>query len=211
MLWSLSALVIAAGGLAEAWRAIRGPRDSEGYVAFFSLSYEQNLPTYYSSVLLLLCALLLVLIASGASNSGERHLWHWHGLALGFAYMSLDEAVEIHEFAGGLLQLSGVLYFSWVVPAAVVVIVLALLYIPFLRSLDRRTRMRFLIAGAVYVAGALLMELPLGYWTEHHGSDSTGYAAIDFVEEALEIIGVSLFLTALADYVIERGWRFRPT
>ena len=208
MLWLLTALVIGAGGLAEAWRVIGGPRDSEGYVAFFSLSYEQNLPTYYSSVLLLLCALLLALIASGV---GARHLWHWRGLALGFAYMSLDEAVEIHEFAGGLLPLSGVFYFSWVVPAAVVVLVLALLYVPFLRSLDRRTRIRFLIAGVVYVNGALLMELPLGYWTEQHGSDNTGYFAIDFVEEALEIIGVSLFLMALADHVKERGWRFRLT
>lgn len=207
MLWLLSALVIAAGGVAEAWRVIRG--DGEGYVAYFSLSYEQNLPTYYSSVLLLLCALLLALIAAGVRESGERHLWHWRVLALGFAYMSLDEAVEIHEFAGGLLHLSGVFYFSWVVPAAVVVTVVALVYLPFLRSLDRRTRIRFVMAGVVYVSGALLMELPLGYWTEQHGSASTGYAAIDFVEEALEIIGASLFLMALVDYVRERGWRFR--
>lgn len=211
MLWCSSALVIALGGLAEAWRAIRGPGDGDAYVSYFSLSYEQNVPTYYSSVLLLLCALLLALIAAGVKKCSERHLGHWRVLAVGFSYMSLDEAVEIHEFAGGLLDLSGVLYFSWVVPAAVVVTVVALAYIPFLRELDRRTRIRFVIAGLVYVGGALVMELPLGYWTEQHGSDSTGYAVIDFVEEALEIIGVSLFVIALLDYVTQRGWRIRLT
>ena len=45
------------------------------------------------------------------------------------------------------------------------------------------------------------MELPLGYWTERHGNDNLVYALIDLVEESLELLGVSLFLVALVEYL----------
>ncbi|WP_228680788.1 hypothetical protein [Myxococcus xanthus] len=49
-----------------------------------------------------------------------------------------------------------------------------------------------------------MMELPLGWWAEQHGNDNLVYALIDHVEEALELIGASLFLAALAEELGER-------
>ena len=51
------------------------------------------------------------------------------------------------------------------------------------------------------MSGALLMELPLGYWTEQYGTENFGYALIDWVEETLEMAGVSVFPLALLDYL----------
>ena len=112
-------------------------------------------------------------------------------------YMSIDEAVELHEHLGGNLDAGGILYFDWVIPAAVIVTALVIAFVPFIRALPRATRTRLIIAGAIYVGGALVMELPLGWWTEQHGTDGFGYAIIDWVEETLEMVGATLALAAL--------------
>lgn len=171
----------------------------ETLVGVFSLSYERNVPTWYASSLLFTCALALAAIAADVTARGGGHRAHWVGLAAGFAYMSLDEATELHEHLGGLVGTGGVLYFDWVIPAAIVVAVVALLYLPFLRALPPARRRRFVLAGALYVGGAVLCELPLGWWTERAGADNPTYALIDWVEETLELAGASLFLLALAE------------
>ena len=56
---------------------------------------------------------------------------------------------------------------------------------------------RFVIAGAIYVTGAVLLELPLGAWTEQYGADNLGYALIDWCEETLELVGLTLFAATL--------------
>jgi len=162
-----------------------------------SLSEEHNLPTWVASCLLFSCGALLAAIARRVIRRRGPFRAHWVVLAALFLYMSLDEAIELHESLGGLIDAGGVLYFSWVIPAAVFVGAVGLSYVPFLRHLPPATRRRFIIAGAIYVGGALVMELPLGWWTEAHGDDNLTYALIDWVEETLELVGASLFLVAL--------------
>ncbi len=164
----------------------------------FSLSFEANVPTWYSTCLLFACGVLLAL---SAARAGAETRAHFAGLAALFVYFSLDEAIEIHEHLGGSLGTSGVLYFDWVVPAAAFVAVVGLAYARFLFRLLPETRRGFVLAGALYVSGALLMELPLGAWTERAGDDNLGYALIDFVEEALEIAGASVFAWVLARHL----------
>lgn len=85
------------------------------------------------------------------------------------------------------------------IPAGAIVLALGLAYLPFVRALAPLTRTRFALAGTIYVGGALLMELPLGWWTSVHGDDNLGYGLIDWVEESMELAGASLFLLALDD------------
>ena len=189
--------VIAITGLAvELMHHGVGPEAPEDLVALFSLSFEGNLPTWYSSALLLGCGILLAAIAARAAS----HRRHWGLLAGVFVYMSLDEVATLHERLNGLVELGGVLTFGWVIPAALVVAALGIAYLPFLRALPATTRRRFIVAGAIYVGGALLMELPLGLWTSGHGDENLGYVLIDFVEETMEMTGATLFLLALEDH-----------
>jgi hypothetical protein len=96
-----------------------------------------------------------------------------------------------------LFDTEGLLHFGWVIPAAAIVLTVGLAFIGFLRRLDRSTARRFVLAGALYVTGALLFELPLGWWTEQYGDDSPGYALIDWCEETLEFAGLTLFAATL--------------
>ncbi|KYF71844.1 hypothetical protein BE17_18440 [Sorangium cellulosum] len=204
-MFAAMAAVASAGLAVEVLRPILRLSSRSGVVPLLSLSYEQNVPTWYTSSLLLACSLLLAVIATGAGRAGA-FARHWWGLAAAFLYISLDEVVELHEAASSWIELGGALYFSWVIPATVVVAVFALAYLRFLSHLPRDTRNRFVLSGCIYVAGALVLELPLGYWTEQAGSDNLVYALIDFVEESLEMLGVNLFLLSLVDYLCAQGW-----
>lgn len=200
LLLALSALVSIAGGTVELLKPQLKLKDTRGALPFFSLSYEQNLPTFYTCALLLFCAFLLTLIARAQPQKNAPYRLHWHGLALGFFYIAADELISIHESLG-FLKLSGLLYFSWVIPASLIVAFLGIAYFRFLLHLPRRTTRIFLIAGAIYILGAVGMELPLGYWTERHGSNNLTYGIIDWIEETLELIGLSLFAPALIEHL----------
>lgn len=170
-------------------------------VFVWSLSFEGNLPSWYASVLPLVCAGLLAWISAGEPVDRT----HWRALALGFVYISIDEAISLHELLGGLFDTGGVLYFGWVIPAAAVVLAVGLAFAGFLRRLDRPTARRFVLCGGLYVAGAVLCELPLGWWTERHGADNLGYALIDWCEETLEFTGLTLFASTLLARLHGRG------
>jgi hypothetical protein len=194
--WSLGVVVVS-GLTSELLYAYSHEPWVEQLVELLSLSYEQNLPTWYASLLLFSCAVLLAGIARSATVSRDRFRAHWWMLSMGFVIMSFDEVVELHERLGGLVGGSGVLYFDWVIPAGIAVAALGFVFLRFLQHLPAESRRRFLIAGGVYLTGALAMELPLGWWTERHGPENLPYALIDFVEESLELCGASLFALAL--------------
>lgn len=187
---ALSALIVLLGLAAELGDYVFGWPGV--WVETFSLSYEANLPTWYATVLLFSASALLFDIGSRAD--GPRR---WRVLGGIFAYMSLDEAIEIHEHLGWLVHGEGVFYYGWVIPASLITALIGLYFLPFLRALPELTRRRFVLAGLVYVGGALAMEAPLGYWAERNGSDNLGYGLIDLVEESLELVGLNLFVLAL--------------
>jgi hypothetical protein len=192
----LGVAAIAMLGLgAEVWWAIDEDASAE-LVTLLSLSDEANLPTWFAAGLLAACAIAAGTIASAR----PPRRWHWWGVSLGLAYVAFDEAVQLHEHLGGHLELGGILYFDWVIWAARILVVLAAVYLPFVVALPSPLRGRLIVACAIYVGGALVMELPLGWWTDNVGSDDFGYAAIDWVEETMELVGAALALVALVDH-----------
>ena len=99
----------------------------------------------------------------------------------------------------------GIFYYGWVIPMGGLVLALLLMFIKFLIVLPAKFRWRFFTAGFIYVGGALLMELPLGWWVDKTGSEGNiGYALIDGVQETMEMLGSTLFLIFLLQYFDER-------
>lgn len=196
----------AAGLLAELLRARLGTHPA---FSLLSLSHEGNLPSWYASALPLICAALLLWIS--ATESTDRR--HWQLLALGFLAISIDETVGLHELLSEPIDTDGVLHFGWVIPASILVLALALAFFNFLRRLHHLspgTARRFVLAGALYVGGALLCELPLGWWTAQHGDDNPGYYLIDWCEETLELAGLTLFAGALLARLEGRSLQLTP-
>jgi len=193
-----TAIVCALGVGAEVLHYTAGVRSP--LVPLLSLSEEANVPTWYSSMLLFACAAVLASIARLVRVSGGRMVAQWAVLAVVFAYMSLDETAQIHERLNSVHALSGlrgVFYFGWIIPASVLVLVAGVAYLPFVFRLPKPSRTSFIVAGVIYVGGALVMEMPLGAWATRHGENNLGYALIDAVEESMEMAGASLFLVAL--------------
>lgn len=208
-LFAVLAVVVGAGVAVEGLQARLGLATDHGVVPMLSLSYEWNLPTVYTAALIFTCVLLLTLVGVVTRRQRGRFVGRWALLALGFAYIGLDELLGFHEMADRLVDLNHLFHFDWIVPAAALLLVLGAVYLPFLRALPAPTRRRFLLAGVIYVGGAVCMEVPLGWWTARYGAHNLGYGLIDALEEFLEMLGLNLFLLGLLDHLALQGVTLR--
>lgn len=166
---------------------------------------EKNIPTYFSTLILLCCSVLLFIIFLFRRKQRDKEYGYWGGLAIIFLILSLDEFVGFHELTVDpvkeTLNLSGFLSFGWVVPAFFVLIIFGVAFFKFVISLDTRIRYWFIISGALYLSGALGMELIGGYLMETSGSGTFIYALCTNIEETLEMLGISFFIYTLLKYI----------
>lgn len=175
-----------------------------GLLPLFNVGTERNLPTFYSSGALLLCSGLLAMIARLEWRGLRIAGMHWAGLAAVFFGLSCDEMLGFHERliepVRHLLGTSGAFLYAWVIPYGAFALAFGGLYTRFLTRLPRRSALLFVLSGAVYVAGALGMEMVGGYWRHNHGHGPI-YVLFQTVEESLEMVGIVFFLYSLLDYV----------
>ncbi len=174
-------------------------------IALFDLDKEGNIPTLYSSIATLLCAGLLAVIAIARKRQGKRAYLYWAGLAIIFLFLYVDDGAAIHENIIGplrtALHTSGILYFAWVIPYGIFVIVLGLIYLRFLFSLPMRSRFLIIFSGILFVGGALGFELIGGKWTELYGQENITYELITTCEQSLQMAGILTFIYALMSYI----------
>lgn len=173
----------------------------------FSVDRELNVPAFFSMLILVIASALLAIIAYFKSRQHAPYRWHWAILALGFLYMAFDEIGEVHEKLIEPMRAAlggkdlGVFYFAWVVPAIALVGALGFLFLRFWWRLPVRTRALFLIAGCLYLGGAIGVELLDGKYAEIYGKKNLTYMLMSNAEESLEIAGVIAFIYALLDYL----------
>jgi hypothetical protein len=96
------------------------------------------------------------------------------------------------------------MYFAWIIPVGGFVVMLALLYLPFLRSLPPRFGGLFILSAVLYVGGAVGMEMPGAAYFEVHGKHNFTYQSITIVEETLEMLGAALFAYALMGFIAQQ-------
>lgn len=147
----------------------------------FDLDEENNLPTWFSSFVLLNIA-FFVYVSSLQPNLEKR--MHWRFIALGFFLLSIDEVAGLHETFNSSIEM------NWAIPGAILVLFLAAAFVPFLLSLPGKLAMLFILAGGLFVSGAIITEL----FSEDMDSDSWAYAMAVALEEGLEMSGALLFL-----------------
>lgn len=174
------------------------------YGELMNINREANVPTWFSASLLLGAALLLLTITLTA-RANERPYLGWAGLTAIFSYMSMDEAGTIHEKLTPILQeqlgLTGYLYFGWVIAGVAAILVVGLVFLPFVWRLPSRTRRWFILAGLLYVGGAVVVEsISANVWYIGGGT-SLRFSAIGTVEEWLEMLGVITLHYGLLEYI----------
>lgn len=217
---SASLLLLLVLNLLVVWMYVRG-------VSFpgrgrFYFDNENNLPTFFSTLMLLLASLLAAAITVQARAAGELFVRHWGALALILLAMATEEAASFHE---GLVvplrrvldlsDLGGPLLFAWVLVGMPVVVIFGAAYLRFVVHLPPRTRSYFMSAAAVYVAGAIGFEMVgatlfsdevravVEYGAKADRRILT-YMLVMTAEETLEMAGVLLGIAGLLFHLRER-------
>jgi hypothetical protein len=175
-------------------------------VYIFDMGVEYNVPTYFSTVIILIAAFLLNTIAAFKKRNGHSYALHWRILAIIFLYLSMDEALAIHEWASIPTQKAlGIAWlhygYAWVIPGGILVLIFALSYCRFLLHLPPKSRLLFSIAGVLYVGGAIGMEFVSSYYDKLYGINNLTFHMIVTVEETIEMVAIIFFIYTLFDYI----------
>ncbi len=166
------------------------PVDEWLYYSFFDLDEEESFGTWFSS-LLLLAASLISFVA--ANSDAHRRRW-WAFLGCGFIVLSIDEIAGFHEFVNTMVEAT-----HWTTFGIGLVLLVGLAYLPFLLGLPARTRNLLLVAGALYVGGAVGVERATIWHETNDMLDTLEYNLTTALEEFLEMGGIVLYVYTLLD------------
>jgi len=178
-------------------------------INFLFVDSERNLPTLFSAIMLIEAAVLLLALFAVERRKASGLTVYWLFLTLLFFLMAADEVVQGHEKLIPLFRnrfgFSGVLYFAWLVPAIPFVLAVAGFYIRFLRVIERRIAMLFVLSGAIYLTGAVGFEMAAGVIVTHFGRHTALYMVETHLEETLEMMGAAVFIYSLLTAMKLRG------
>lgn len=178
----------------------------------FDLNGEGVVPSWFSSLLLASCSAVALAIALMKVQVGDRYRLHWLLMSLLLIYLSADEGAEIHELWRHYLDpranWTGMLYYPATLPNAIGAAAVGLLMAPFALSLGRETVLGLILAGSLYVGGAVGAEILGGLQHSASGTENLRYQLLVALEESLEMAGVFVLLSTLLAYL--RGWTDRP-
>ena len=166
----------------------------------FDIGEELTVGAWYSSTVWLLLGLCAVLAAVLA----PRHRPSWWLFAVVSVVAAADETAALHErliFVGDRLRpyVPFEPHYSWIIPGAIIAIVVVALLIRVVWALRPGITLTLVVAGVVFLAGALVIETWTGFVQRDAGGEFTGlYMVLSHLEETLELVGVSLAIIALA-------------
>ena len=188
-------------------------------IGLFDLGVEGNLPTFFSALLLLGSSVLLFTIAQGERGRSSAYYRHWLGLGVVFLFLAFDEASGLHEVIGATMgkvfdtksSFSGVFYYGWSLLYLVAALIVAVAYLRFLWSLPRNVARMFVLSGGMFVLGAVGIEMIVGArYQALPGLKEAGFSMellkfdlIETSEELLEMVGVTLFIHTLSNYLFD--------
>jgi hypothetical protein len=174
---------------------------------FFDVDIEHNVPSFLSFFQLLVAGFILMMLAalSGKKKDGNRNAWAV--LSIIFCYLAVDELEEIHEtmvnFFRNTFHTTGLLYHAWVIPMVAFVIVLGIIYLPFLLRLPKRTRIGIMVAGIAYVASAAGGDMISGVILTKYPQlvEHRAITIENLLEEMGEMVSIAYFIYVLLSYL----------
>ncbi len=208
MLLTLFGVLLVARGAGLYATYVVGNSHVNGLVPLFDFNEERSVPTWFSCWLMMMSAALLGVIATAQRYEGLPYLW-WTVLALVFVYLSLDEALSFHERLNrpvrDLLGTSGALYYAWVIPYAAFSLILLAFSLRPLHELPPATRRRLVLAGLLFVFGALGMEVVGSALVTANKMRITLHSDLAMtLEEILEMSGAIVLVYALLKHIAAR-------
>lgn len=187
---------------------------------FFNVGEEVNLPTFYSSFLLLATACCCFAAANAAKIGLQKKTIKrsWHFLGLIFVGLSIDEFSSFHEKLNRIMVAIGNYIFIprlmqsvWYASAMAACLVLLFLLIPLLKSLSPKVKNLFGLSGLIFIGGAVGLEAVSLIVMDGSPEFSFNfyYLLLSTLEELLEMAGVSLAIYAILVYISEKTNSFQ--
>jgi hypothetical protein len=181
-----------------------GHRYVLGLIDLLHFDYEQNIPTFFSTLQLLLASSLLFLISAAFRQAGRSNR-QWFFLALVFLFLAFDEFASFHESLIVPLRTrfntGGLLHWPWIIPYGIGTIILGLIYFRFWSQLPSYPRKMIFLAGFLYIFGSIGIESLGGFYVEQNGNFNLTYTLITTLEELLEMTGIYVFIIALLKFI----------
>lgn len=208
--WLLAATAALAVANVGAFHLALDDRRLAGAELAFNSDIEMSVPTWFSLLLFVAAAGVMGLLALAPAE--RRYRRNWQFLAVVFLALSIDEIVAYHEYWTGDLRestgLGGIFFATWVVVGIPLVVLFVISQVRFLAALPRVTAVRMVVAGAVFVTGALGLEMFGAWYAERYGGVANfRYYVIAAVEEVCEMVGLVLFLRAVLLHLVDRSPR----
>ncbi len=167
---------------------------------FVDLDGESALPTWFSSMQLMLIALTGVMIRKQASVRA-RSKWTWPALIALFTYLSIDETATVHEsFGAAACKQFGLWIWndhSWMIMFAPLILIglSILVWAAFREFRGHRSSFRLLLSGTAIWLAALSCEVAQVYFKTVARPSGSGLAIV--FEEFAEMLGATLMWCAL--------------
>ena len=186
------------------------PKDLSKYARFFLFDFENNLPTFYSSIALALSSVLTFFISLMKEiKKTEKPFWIF--LSIIFASICLDEWKMIHErfnnpvstYILEKFNIEVALASAWTYLYIIFAIMFALFFSFFAFKLPKDIKKLFLLSFSLCVFGAIGMELFAIEVLKIETQQNNLYLIIHTLEELFEMIGISIFNYSLLKYVLK--------
>ena len=205
-LLAISVILTCISVIGHALQFVYGRDQFVEFVRLFNLGQEKNIPTWYTSINLFTCGLLLAYITYLQKQEYGHRGKRWVTLAVIFVALSVDAIATIHDNTiekplVELLQPSGVLHFPWVILGWLFVFIVAIVYRTFILDLDRYIRYLFILAAVIYLGGALVLEMLSAYLMDYYVNKVLLRGAVATIQEFAEMAGLAIFIYALLIYI----------
>jgi hypothetical protein len=178
-------------------------------VALFNMDSEVSIPTWYAQTLLFVASCLFFVIALSAKHSTR----YWYALSAIFIFVSIDEGASVHELlmdpVRNILNItSGPLYYSWFIVYLGLFLILVALFFRFFLTLPLRLKKLMVLSALIFLSGAVGLEIVGGMIASSPNMSNSLYAIVTTIEETLELLGASVLVYALLDYLKSFKSRF---
>ncbi len=213
--FAIVTVVIALGLFAYIFTKLTGHYNLLGFLRLLDVGREQSIPTYVSVINLLLASILIFIIYSHEKANKQNGAGYWLFLSILFLYLSIDESAGIHENFEHVYEylvreelISPILdTHKWLPFGVFFVFAVSIVLLPFVSKLPTDTRRYFLIAGCVFVTGAVGFEYLGAVMLETgivESSQDMAYLIRRLFEEGFEMYGIAIFNCALYREILRR-------
>jgi len=188
------------------FRHFTGHENIFGLYDLFNFDVESNIPTYFITLVLLLCSILLYFIYTSKKVVDPPQKKYWLFLSIIFLCLSIDEFSSIHELLTvpfrnifGITQ--GWFFFAWLIPGIFISLLFVVYFFKFYWGLPPRYKILFGLSALLFLFGAIGMELIGGLFYTSAETPTLTYSLLATIEESFEMIGQIVFVYSLVDYI----------